>query len=551
MNYARTLLQFSLGLSNMALWIRIPLAAQPPPSSPATGSTDPWDTWNALRCTCDHAAKVGVALTVPASLPSAAEINRWLGEPVKALLLPTSVFVSNRRGYPSLSRAHQELLLKFFGYGVQVILTEVPWDEPAAAAAPAVSDAPAGSQSTWTVVPGSSGGRVVQPPPNSPARLFWEYLSYLFRRPEPLSEQEQLEMNYRDFLQVPLQPLQDNLESQTYEVFEKDVTKYTTYEDAIALAISSLRPSLPPATHEAASSSSAGLPNGTAAHHNSTVGRLVIMVVGAGRGPLVRASLQAAKRTRRSVHVYAVEKNPNAVLTLHRMVALDRWEGQVTVVGTDMRAWQPPEQADILVSELLGSFGDNELSPECLNGAQRLLAPHGICIPSSYTSFMQPVTAAKLWNDARAYKDLEHMETPYVAKLHRVSLLASTQPVFTFAHPTKGDLPPNNARHACLHFERRNAPAALCHGFAGYFEAVLFGDVTLSTHPRTHTPNMFSWFPIFFPLKEPITCPAGRDIEISMWRCTAAHKVWYEWAIARPTLTSVHNPMGRSYFVGL
>ena len=26
-------------------------------------------------------------------------------------------------------------------------------------------------------------------------------------------------------------------------------------------------------------------------------------------------------------------------------------------------------QADILVSELLGSFGDNELSPECLDGA--------------------------------------------------------------------------------------------------------------------------------------------------------------------------------------
>lgn len=30
-------------------------------------------------------------------------------------------------------------------------------------------------------------------------------------------------------------------------------------------------------------------------------------------------------------------------------------------------------QADILVSELLGSFGDNELSPECLDGAQRFL----------------------------------------------------------------------------------------------------------------------------------------------------------------------------------
>lgn len=32
-----------------------------------------------------------------------------------------------------------------------------------------------------------------------------------------------------------------------------------------------------------------------------------------------------------------------------------------------------PEKADILASELLGSFGDNELSPECLDGAQRFL----------------------------------------------------------------------------------------------------------------------------------------------------------------------------------
>ncbi|RWW21168.1 hypothetical protein GW17_00014695 [Ensete ventricosum] len=36
-----------------------------------------------------------------------------------------------------------------------------------------------------------------------------------------------------------------------------------------------------------------------------------------------------------------------------------------------------------LVSELLGSFGDNELSPECLDGAQRFLKADGISIPSS------------------------------------------------------------------------------------------------------------------------------------------------------------------------
>lgn len=35
------------------------------------------------------------------------------------------------------------------------------------------------------------------------------------------------------------------------------------------------------------------------------------------------------------------------------------------------------ELCDIMVSELLGSFGDNELSPECLDGAQRCMKQDG------------------------------------------------------------------------------------------------------------------------------------------------------------------------------
>ena len=37
--------------------------------------------------------------------------------------------------------------------------------------------------------------------------------------------------------QAPLQPLQDNLESQTYETFEKDVTKYACYQAAVEAAL--------------------------------------------------------------------------------------------------------------------------------------------------------------------------------------------------------------------------------------------------------------------------------------------------------------------------
>lgn len=49
------------------------------------------------------------------------------------------------------------------------------------------------------------------------------------------------------------------------------------------------------------------------------------------------------------------------------------WRDQVEILFGDMRQLDVPAYADILVSELLGSFGDNELSPECLDGAMRFL----------------------------------------------------------------------------------------------------------------------------------------------------------------------------------
>lgn len=49
------------------------------------------------------------------------------------------------------------------------------------------------------------------------------------------------------------------------------------------------------------------------------------------------------------------------------------WHDKVEIFYGDMRNIDLPEQADIMISELLGSFGDNELSPECLDGAMRSL----------------------------------------------------------------------------------------------------------------------------------------------------------------------------------
>jgi protein arginine N-methyltransferase 5 len=100
----------------------------------------------------------------------------------------------------------------------------------------------------------------------------------------------------------------------------------------------------------------------------------VIVVAGAGRGPIVEAALKAAAELNlsQSITLYALDKNTMAINTLLHLKKTS-WKDRVSVVCADMRTWKPEELVDILVSELLGSFGDNELSPECLDGAQRIL----------------------------------------------------------------------------------------------------------------------------------------------------------------------------------
>ncbi|KAI8816455.1 PRMT5 arginine-N-methyltransferase-domain-containing protein [Fimicolochytrium jonesii] len=465
-----------------------------------------WGQWNMLRTFCQHSPKLLVVLQIGAHMPDADTMKQWVAEPVRVVMLPTTAFLANKKGFPVLSKAHQSFLHSLMEQNVQFI----------------VSADNEGSQA-------HTGG---------PA-AYQQYLSHLHRTRPEQDIVDQFATGYHDYLQSPLQPLMDNLESATYEVFEKDPIKYQEYERATYRALLDR------------------VPEGS-----DTV--TVVMVVGAGRGPLVQRALQAAENAKRRVKVYAVEKNPNAIVTL-RARKQTEWGDLVEVVHCDMRYWTAPEQTDILISELLGSFGDNELSPECLDGAQRFLKPDGISIPSDYTAFIAPISSTKLFNEVASFKDTEHMETPYVVKFRAINELASPKPVWTFTHPNRNlklDLgsPAFNAHNNRYSTQRfRVSSDSLMHGVAGYFEATLYKDVMISIHPATHSPGMFSWFPIFFPIKEPVYLRKGGEVEVCFWRCGDARKVWYEWCVVPVAeegevpvaASSVHNVDGRSSWIGL
>uniref|UniRef100_A0A671KMZ9 Protein arginine N-methyltransferase 5 n=1 Tax=Sinocyclocheilus anshuiensis TaxID=1608454 RepID=A0A671KMZ9_9TELE len=495
-NLARILLNhIHTGHHSCMFWIRVPLLApedtredliENESSKQMDDGSNDEKTWfsGGFFLLCE-------AIEIGEDLPSDTLIDKWLGEPIKAAILPTSIFLTNKKGFPVLSKAHQRVIFHLFKLEAQFIFTGANRHS------------------------------------EKDLRSYLQYLEYLNQnRPAP-NAYELFAKGYEDYLQSPLQPLMDNLESQTYEVFEKDPIKYSQYQQAVYRCLLDRVPE---------------------EQMETTV--QVLMVLGAGRGPLVNASLRAAKQAKRKLRVYAVEKNTNAVVTLENW-KFEEWGDQVTVVSCDMREWTAPEKADIIVSELLGSFGDNELSPECLDGAQHFLKDDGISIPCSYTSFLAPLSSSKLYNEVRGCRERDkdpecHFETPYVVRLHNFHQLADPKPCFTFVHPTT-DM--NNNRYQCLRFFI--GCNSVLHGFAGYFEATLYKDVTLSIKPETHSPGMFSWFPILFPLKQPIPLSCGDNVSVRFWRCNNGKKVWYEWAVTEPICSAIHNPSGRSYTIGL
>ena len=472
--------------------------------------------------------------------------SRWVSEPLRIVELNVSTFMRNAKGFPVLSKAVQALLTRYTRVKTSpwVLLTDVgaiPTDDELDEAELVSAELP---------TPAQAAQKAAKKPKD-----LTPYLSYMrhLQRTQPARPIiDRFAAGYQDFLQSPLQPLTDNLESITYEVFEKDPVKYEWYERATAAALVDLKKELKR--------------------------DIIVAVVGAGRGPLMTRALKASASTGVSIVPYAVEKNPNAYVLLQNRNATDPlWGKRVQIVKTDMRAWAGPSlpsgevgKVDILISELLGSFADNELSPECLDGVQHVLHPdHGVSIPTSYTAHYTPIASPRIYSDLLSQKGAgadDKWELPYVSMLHQFDNLclavpvsdlaasksekamleppqADVQQAWEFVHPIPqailaqsqlrrggsaaaggggavgGDgWNEHNARFSKLTFTCNSR--GVCHGLAGYFETVLYESkaqgkkIELSTNPVTmdeKSKDMISWFPIFFPLKVCCVWNKGRQ----------------------------------------
>merc|ERR550517_33800 len=155
-----------------------------------------------FRLMANSSSKINLCLQVPEEEPTDRAISRWLGEPIKTVSVPTSMFLTNKKGYPVLSRQHQTLIRRFVHLDIQII------------------------------VRGPARGHDI--------KLYQQYLEHLYQQVPVGDPLQQFARGYEDYLQCPLQPLSDNLESQTYEVFEKDPVKYARYQAAMKAAMNDM-----------------------------------------------------------------------------------------------------------------------------------------------------------------------------------------------------------------------------------------------------------------------------------------------------------------------
>jgi type II protein arginine methyltransferase len=208
---------------------------------------------------------------------------------------------------------------------------------------------------------------------------------------------------------------------------------------------------------------------------------------GAGRGPLVRAALNASKNTGRKLKILVVEKNQFAYITLVDMIKVLWSKENLKLVLEDVRnlVLDEDEKFDIIVSELLGSLGDNELSPECLDGAQKHLKPHGISIPANSISYVQPVMENQVHKLIRDDPDPQNSsQINYLSYLNSVFFIDEPKELFKFEHPNWEE-EIDNTRFGIVNFKAKID--CVLHGFAGYFTSKLYKDIEISISPFSHT----------------------------------------------------------------
>ncbi len=248
----------------------------------------------------------------------------------------------------------------------------------------------------------------------------------------------------------------------------------------------------------------------------------VVVDLGAGTGILGFFALRAGAR-----RVYAVEKRP----ILHLARALARATGfadRIRFLAGRSDRVRPPERADLLVTEILGSLAfDEEIVRYVRDARARFLTPRGRVIPSRVDLIACPVHAPAFHRSLGArvagfdfgpFHDLARNSA-----LHRPRptgrALATPAAVIAIEFEGRRFAPVDDEHLAGRARLRIRRPGVL-HALRLWFDAVLAPGIVLSSSHGTH------WANPYLPVSPPIPVRPGDDLRLHMTLSRAENISW-------------------------
>lgn len=498
-----------------------------------------WETWNSIRIACNYHPNLSVSLGAPLyNIPSAI-LDRWMLEPIQFYLIPLSRFIPNAKSYPVLPKFNQLIIWKLLQFKTLeppvIILHGIDRLNAQNSPLPKNMIEFHGPEKNSTYLSYIKHLSSISYKTNFLPKLYSFTLSTLKD-----SNISKTMLSSKLVLQSPLEPIIENLDNYTYRVFEQDSFKYEQYERAIIKALIDLNKSW----------SSDSKPH--------------IFFLGAGRGPLIDrffSALQFLSLSPDSFTITAIERSPNVMIYLSQR-NLQCWNSSVNILNIDSRDYiNSPynlthSRLNMVISELIGSFGCNELMPECIDGISRsdICDPDCIFIPENLQVHIAPVYSPRLWKTA---SDIS-TDKLYVPLIPEMELLTeNTNEIWEFHSSVtqKTNLNPNLKAISSLTSRSNNRHNArqrrvtmkifhrgLVHGLSGFFSSTLYSDISISNLPKSpEVPDCVSWLPAYLPFQTPLEVFEDQDINLFIKRVCSNNCVWYEWSAECFSFTQLVN----------
>jgi predicted RNA methylase len=234
----------------------------------------------------------------------------------------------------------------------------------------------------------------------------------------------------------------------------------------------------------------------------------VVVDLGAGTGILGFLALRAG-----AGRVYAIERHP--IVRLARAVAEENGFGdRVRFVRGDSRRVRLPEQADLVVSDLVGPLGIDPEMAESLADARRFLKKSGRFVPERSEVWIAPVRASALHRrHVQAGKGHGvRLDSVHAIAANRLGCFPGMPK--TLAAPLRRAVVFEFARGSAA-FPRRAKLAFRVAGGAVHGIAVV---VRVRLSPRVSLDSTFGahWKPVFLPVRHPIATRPGERLEAEL-----------------------------------